>query len=452
MAMAGQLEFGGTPEPTPQAIPAVAEKQVVEVRPSNRRTNKVRLLPRGSAERKLERLGDLFAKAFNELNYMRRQQLFSGQRIDLEGTARAVYEKYKSLLGSANVQQVINKNTEAWSSFFSLLKAKKEGRLPGWLRVKPPGYMKEDRKRRLLLVIRNDGYAVDEQNRTLILRRFKLRIPFAGRLQWYGKQGRLEIYYDETKQAWYASIPVEVGVEAVRNIVKGERKEVQREKPKGNKSASIDLGINILASVIVSDGTWLLYRGSRAKEDFFYMQRRISEIRSLEDRAKNLKLSEWAEELRLERRRLEGRLNRRVAHLYRTLASHLIKKLWSLGVSAIYLGYPYEIAQDKGNKLTENLWSYRELMDTIEHEAQEYGMKVYEVIEHNTSRLCAYHGVEVTRSPRGVVKCPLGHRLHSDLNGALNILRKAAGLIVKIIAKPLSYIVMHSGVAPAKGE
>jgi putative transposase len=91
-------------------------------------------------------------------------------------------------------------------------------------------------------------------------------------------------------------------------------------------------------------------------------------------------------------------------------------------------------------------------MDTIEHKAQEYGMKVYEAIEYNTSRLCAYHAVKVTRSPRGVVKCPLGHRLHSDLNGALNILKKATCLIVKTIAKPLSYIVMHNGVAPAKGE
>ncbi|MGC8599473.1 MAG: zinc ribbon domain-containing protein [Nitrososphaeria archaeon] len=90
-------------------------------------------------------------------------------------------------------------------------------------------------------------------------------------------------------------------------------------------------------------------------------------------------------------------------------------------------------------------------MDTIEREAQEYGIKVYEVIEYNTSRLCAYHAVEVIRSPRGVVKCPLGHRLHSDLNGALNILRKAAVVAVQSAAGPLSYLVFHNGVAPAKG-
>ncbi|MGC8593750.1 MAG: RNA-guided endonuclease TnpB family protein, partial [Nitrososphaeria archaeon] len=121
MATAGQLEFGGVSEPTPQAIPVVAEKQVIEVKPSNKRTNKIRLLPKGSTERKLEKLGDLFAKAFNELNYMRRQQFFSGQKIDFEGTAKTVYEKYKSQLGSANVQQLTNKNNEAWSSYFSLL-------------------------------------------------------------------------------------------------------------------------------------------------------------------------------------------------------------------------------------------------------------------------------------------------------------------------------------------
>jgi len=79
-------------------------------------------------------------------------------------------------------------------------------------------------------------------------------------------------------------------------------------------------------------------------------------------------------------------------------------------------------------------------------------MKVYEVIEYNTSRLCAYHAVEVIRRPRGVVKCPLGHRLHSDLNGALNILRKAAGIVVQNATRPLSYLVFHNGVAPAKGE
>ena len=115
-----------------------------------------------------------------------------------------------------------------------------------------------------MLVIRQDRYIVDEQNRKLILKDFELEIDFEGRLKWYGKQGRLEIYYDEAKNAWYASIPVDVGIEITKkgnkskHIVHGKRKSVQVESPKGNKMASIDLGINVLASVIVEEGTWLL--------------------------------------------------------------------------------------------------------------------------------------------------------------------------------------------------
>ncbi|MGC8597970.1 MAG: transposase, partial [Thermocladium sp.] len=130
---------------------------------------------------------------------------------------------------------------------------------------------------------------------------------------------------------------------------------------------------------------------------------------------------------------------------------HMVRTLHELGVSIIYLGYPLNIAREKGNKFTVNLWSYRELMEVIELKAQEYGMKVFEVVEYNTSRYCAYHGVEVKRCPRGVVNCPMGHELHSDLNCALNILRKAANVMVSIIKKPLSFIVDHSGVAPVNG-
>jgi len=68
-------------------------------------------------------------------------------------------------------------------------------------------------------------------------------------------------------------------------------------------------------------------------------------------------------------------------------------------------------------------------MDVIESKAQEYGMKAFEVVEYNTSKYCAYHDVEVARNPRGVISRPKGHKLHSDLNGASNILKKATGMV-----------------------
>jgi len=163
-------------------------------------------------------------------------------------------------------------------------------------------------------------------------------------------------------------------------------------------------------------------------------------------------MSDAIDELNREVRRLHGKLARRLLHLYRNFASHLLRMLHELGVSTIYLGYPFNIAQERGNKFTVNMWSYRKLMEAIELKAQEYGIKVYEVVEYNTSKYCAYHGVEVKRQPRGVVSCPMGHKLHSDLNGALNIMKKATGKIPLVIKKPLSFIVDHNKVAPVKGE
>jgi len=419
----------------------------------------VRLLPNGFQERKLRRLADTSAKLFNEVNYERRQQFFHGGKVDLKGTYDEYYGKYKDELGSANAQQVINKNNEAWSSFFSLLKLRKENKLPPHMnRVSPPKYWKDGETggRKLLLVVRQDRYVVDEQK--LVLKDFGLEIGFTGRLRWHGKQGRLEIYYDEVRNAWYASIPVEVGVEETKkgrrskHVVRGERKSIQVKSPRGNRVAAIDLGINVLGSVVIDDGTWLLYKGVRAKEDYFYFGKRIAEVQSLSDKAKNINEYEAYYELNRERRRLFKKLSRRLLHLYRNFASHLLRELHERGVSTIYLGYPFNIAQDKGNKFTVNLWSYRRLMEVIELKAQEYGIRVFEVIEYNTSKYCAYHGVEVERGPRGVINCPKGHKLHSDLNGALNILKKATGIVISAIKKPLSFIVDHNRVAPLMGR
>jgi len=457
MLASGQLLGDEGREPIPPAIP---EGGIREVKHTDRRANVVRLLPSGFQGRKLRRLASVSAKLWNEVNYERRQQFFQQQRVDLEGTYRKYYEKYRSVLG-VNAQQVLNKNNEAWSSFFSLLKRKREGKLPPYMkRVGPPRYWKdrETKERRLILVVRQDRYIVDERNHRLFLKDFNMKIDFAGRLRWHGKQGRLEIRYDEARGAWYASIPVEVGVETTRNgngskhIVRGERKSIRIAGPRGNEAAGVDLGINMLASAVTNSGVWLLYRGSRAKEDFFHLTRKIARIQSEADSARNAGDSEEFRRLNRRRRRLFRKLVRRTAHLYWNLANHMVRGLWELGVSKIYLGYPHDIARERGNKLTVNLWTYRKLMDAIELKAQEYGIRVYEVLEYSTSNHCAVHGTKVARGPRGVVTCPLGHRLHSDLNGALNILRRGVGSIPATLRRPLSFLVDHGGVAPVRGR
>jgi len=97
------------------------------------------------------------------VNYARRRQFFETKRVDLKGTYKEFYERYKALIGSATAQQILIKNNEAWRSFFSLLKAKKEGKLPPFVtKVNPPGYKKKIGSRELWAVLRNDQFKIEE--------------------------------------------------------------------------------------------------------------------------------------------------------------------------------------------------------------------------------------------------------------------------------------------------
>jgi len=61
--------------------------------------------------------------------------------------------------------------------FFTLLKLRREGKLPPFMRrVSPPGYWKDEAtgRRRLILVVRQDRYIVDEQRHVIILKDFNL--------------------------------------------------------------------------------------------------------------------------------------------------------------------------------------------------------------------------------------------------------------------------------------
>jgi transposase len=153
MPSSGQLLKHEEREPI---SPAISYEGIYEVNYTNKRTNVIRILPNGFQKRKLRRLANISSKLFNELNYERRQQFFHKKKVDFNKTWDKYYKKYKEEL-KVNAQAIMQKNNEAWSSFFSLIK--KKGKLPNRIKhIKPPGYWidKDTKKRKLLLVIRQD--------------------------------------------------------------------------------------------------------------------------------------------------------------------------------------------------------------------------------------------------------------------------------------------------------
>ncbi|QDA31194.1 IS200/IS605 family element transposase accessory protein TnpB [Thermococcus indicus] len=396
-----------------------------------KRTVTVKLQPSKEQEKVLSELADLGAKVWNRVNYLRKQQFFEGKIVDFNTTEKTIYEEFKREIGSATVQQICRKNAEAWRSFFSLLRKKRNGELPDRLKPKPPNYLKEDGRRKPLIVLRNDQYKIDENK--LILKglgKFKrLEIQFKGRIHLKGKMGRLEITYDDVKRKWYAHVSFTVG----EKLENGEWVKLPR-KPEGSLSAGIDLGVNNLMAVYVENGESFLVNGRPLKSIDFYWRKKIAGYQS--------KLNKSGAKTSRKLKRMHDKAKLQARHYINTAVRQTVRKLYDLGVSRIVVGYPKGIAQSPGkgkkqNFLISHVWRFNYVIKRLTEVAEEYGIKVVLVDEAFTSKTCPVCGKphEGVRFVRGLYSCPAtGLIFNADLVGAFNILKK----IVKTITPNLS--------------
>jgi putative transposase len=343
----------------------------------------------------------------------------------------------------------------------------KQGRLPPHTRkVSPPGYWKDGftGRKEVRILIRNDRYhlePVDENGGYLVLEDFRLRIRFAGRIKWEGKQGRLEIVY--VNSIWYAYLPIEVGREPPKSNRKGYVKPNHRDRkgrilnprsikqrdPIGDEKAFMDMGLNNLFAVVTTNGYVLLVKGGAIKSEYYWWKREISTYQAVRDLLRNAGLPTW---ITYHEKYLEAMYTRdeRLRHLYLTSIRFLAETLWSRGVRKLYIGYPIMLSQDSGNEYNTNIWWYRRIVLWIVDVFREYGIEVEVIPEHYTSRECSICG-EVhgnSRVYRGLYICnKTGKKINADVNAAINIARRQ-GYKIKITRKIESYMVTHNGVKP----
>jgi putative transposase len=373
-----------------------------------KRTNTVQLIVDKTIEDKLKELAIATAKCWNEVNWLRMQDYKNHRRRDFNETEKEVYHKYKKIL-KVNASQACRKNAEAWSSFFELTKEKKEGKLPRWFKPKPPKYWK-DEDYRMIILIRNDRYSIDEEKQEIYLKDFKLTLRFKGMLKWRGKQGRLEIQYNKARRRWYAYIPMEV--EKVN-----EEKEWNEKKEEGLK-ASIDLGIVNLATVYVEDGSCYMSKGGSVLSEYEHYSKKIAVKQKLLARHKQSKSKSLS--------MLYDKRRRFLKHSLNSMVRRIMVLLKDKNVSEVIIGYPKDINKNRGNKLTVNFWNYNYIIKRFKDIGEELGIKVVTVNEGNTSKRCClckevhYNG----RVKRGLYKCPcIGNAvINADINGAVNIL------------------------------
>jgi putative transposase len=423
----------------------------------NKRTVRLRLLPNGSQEGRLRRLADATAKLWNELNYARLVQFRASGKVDFKGTGHEFYHKYNVVL-SVNAGVVIQLNNQAWNSFFKLLKLHRQGKLPRFNgKPSPPGFWKDRLlgKRRLIILVRNDRYYLEPTNGGegyVILKDWGLKIRYAGRVKWSGRQGMLVIKLEGNR--WFAYVPIEVGAKPAktnpRGYVRGAYEKIHVEKPRGGNKAFIDIGLNNLFAVAFSHtDTAILIKGSTIKAEYYWWKREIGTYQSIRDWLRNHGFNAWRKYHAFHLHAVYKQ-HERLRHYYRTAIRFLAKTLHEMGIGEVFIGYPYLVSQDDGNEYNTNIWWFSKVINWLGDVLEEYSIKLNIVNEYGTSRQCSICSMkhESGRVKRGLYVCPVtGIKINADLNAARNI-AKRAGYEAPMPRKILSYIITTNGVKP----
>jgi putative transposase len=441
----------GTPSSTPKL------KRGRKSRSEEMRTVRLRLLPSGAQERRLRKLADATAKLWNELNYARLVQYRESGEVDFKGTEHEFYHRYKGVLG-VNAGQVIRLNNSAWKSYFELLRLYKQGKLPKFMgKPSPPGFWKDRLlgKRELRILVRNDRYYIEPVNGGegyVILKDWGLRVRYAGRIKWSGKQGTLVIKYEDGR--WFAYVPITVGEKSARSnprgYVKGVYDRVQIENPRGSNKAFIDIGLNNLFAVVFNHtDVAILIKGSTIKAEYYYWKREIGTYQSVRDWLRNRGFNAWRK-YHAFYLHAKYKQHERLRHYYRMAIRFLAKALWQMGINEVFVGYPYLVSQDDGNEYNTNVWWFNKVIRWLGEVLREYGIKLNIVNEYGTSKHCSICDMkhESGRVKRGLYICEsTGIKINADLNAARNIARKV-GYNTPIPRKILSYIITTNGVKP----
>ena len=407
-----------------------------------KRTNTFTVRPlSGDGEQLLRDLLDASAALWNEVNFQRLMRYnnedgFEGDVWDAD--TGALEGKYKGVLGASTAQQVIRKNSEAWRGFFDTKnKYHDESNTSVTEHPEPPGFRgNEDDGRQLKTVIRNTSYTVKwgERSRLEILvgRELKgqydhtgrLRLEIAGDPNWpdYEKQGRLDLWYDETDSTFRASQPVTVSDDA-------------RDTPLADETAALDIGANNLVACTTTTGEQYLYEGRELFQRFRETARKIARLQSkLED-------GRYSSE-RI--RRLYRKRTCRRDHAQEALCRDLLERLYAEGINTVYIGGLTDVLDThrsvETNAKTHNFWAFKKFAERLACTAEEYGISIEVRSEAWTSQECPQCGsTDRTVRHQDTLTCPCGFDGHADLTASETFLRRHIEQAVRPMARPVRF-------------
>ena len=216
----------------------------------------------------------------------------------------------------------------------------------------------------------------------------------------------------------------------------------QDPKPKFKKTdvvAAIDLGVNNIVAIITNKGQSLLVKDKSLKSINQFANKEIARIHSAQTTLKpNSKVVSSKQLMKLYQKR-----HRRIEHFMYCTASIVLKFCLNNNVSKLVIGKNKDWKQDvklkKKDKQNFIQIPFNRLIFKIKERLSRYGIEILEQEESYTSKASAldfdklpvYNGKSANskfsgrRTKRGLYKTKEGILVNADLNGSLNIMRKA---------------------------
>lgn len=356
----------------------------------------------------------------------------------------AVARRWECDINAKVVQNIVRHLQADWSSFFELLKKKKDGLYDE--KVCPPRYKKE-------------AYNLVEYN-PQVLSKKKLRVGFIGTAKMAQGVKLRSLKPNETVQAFrvdWKNERVQLEVVFKREIV-----DMPRETGDGEKIASVDLGVdNLMAVAFNYERRPVVISGMEIKSLNRFFNKEKGNLQG--------KLPSGVYSSR-KIRRLTGKRYEQIRNLFGRITNKFVAFLLREGVTKLVVGYSKgwkdEVRIGKKNNQNFVQIPFLSLVKILRYKCEEAGIWMVTQEESYTSKASFLNNDAIPtyrkpkegeakpsykfsgyRQKRGLYKTKDGVFINADLNGALNIMRKAGDLPPEKTS-PLVYLTRYTHICP----
>lgn len=358
---------------------------------------------------------------FNKATYIKRQNFFERQKCgDVKNiTYTQLYRLMKNedeykVLNSNMSQQVLKLVDRNFKSFYGLLKAKKDNKYSG--KVKLPNYLDKDGFFSLIIgfVRIKDNFEFDIPMSTKYPNKMKISFNTPPVLK--GKSIK-EIRIIPKQNARFFEIQYVYEAEVSNGIYNK------------NNALSIDLGVNNLMACATNNGQSFIIDGRKIKSVNQYANKKNAKLKSILDK-QGVKSSKRLDKLWNKRNNI---INDYILKSCRYIISYC--KTYDIG--NIVLGFNKDMNRNinLGKRNNQNIATLPmgKIKSTLKYMCKLDNIKLHIQEESYTSKASFFDKDDMNKSTifsgkrvkRGLYKTSSGYLLNADVNAALNILKKS---------------------------